>query len=48
MYKWAFSQSAKYVDNADYLRKILELLPADNECRVYLDTDLEIGLILSS
>ena len=36
MYKWVFSQSAKYIDNASYLQKILELLETDNECKVYL------------
>jgi hypothetical protein len=30
MYKWSFTKSIKYVENAQYLKKLLELLPADN------------------
>ena len=38
MYKWRFSQSATYESNAHYIRKILDLLPTDNECRHLLET----------
>ena len=40
MYKWSFSQSAKYIDNAQYLKKLLDLLAAGNESRCYLENDL--------
>ena len=27
MYKWKFSQNSRFVDNAPYLKKLMELLP---------------------
>lgn len=48
MYKWSFTISSKYTQNKNYLRKLFDLLPADNEVRLYLETNLEIGLLLSS
>ena len=48
MFRWKFSESAKFTDKAEYLRRLLDLLPAGNQCRGYLLTQVELGLALSS
>lgn len=48
MYKWAFSRDNKYLTNETYLIKLLELLPAENDCRIFLQAQLQLAVLLSS
>lgn len=48
MYKWKFSRNSRFVDNAPYLKKLMELLPTENTCRLFLEAKLNMGLLLSS
>jgi hypothetical protein len=36
MYKWAFSRDSRYVANEAFLVRLLELLPEDSDCRVFM------------
>lgn len=48
MYKWVFSKNSKYLHNEEYLRNLLELLPQESSCRAFLESQLDLGIMLST
>ena len=48
MYKWKVSILPEYTFNAQYLKKLVELLPSSNKVREYILAEINLGLLLSS
>lgn len=48
MYKMKLSQNPKYIENEFYLTNLLQILPEDNECRIYIYCELEYAKMLSA
>lgn len=48
MYKMKLTENPKYIDNEYYLNELLQILPADNECRIYISCELEYAKLLSA
>lgn len=48
MYKWVFSKNSKYLHNEEYLRNLLELLPQESSCRTFLESQLDLAIMMST
>ena len=48
MYKMKLSQNPNYIENEYYLNNLLEVLPENNECRMYIYCELEYAKMLSA
>ena len=47
MYQWKFDKDPVYVNNQNYMMKIIALLPEDNELRIFLELEIEFAIMLS-
>lgn len=48
MYKWKLNTDPSYVNSSIYLNKLIEILPAANNCRMFIEAQVEIGIMLST
>lgn len=48
MYKWRLVKEPSYLASQDYLRELVAILPADNRARVYIESELELAVGLST
>ena len=48
MYKMKLSQNPNYIENEYYLTNLLQILPEENECRIYIYCELEYAKMLSA
>ena len=48
MYKWKFSQNASFLDNAEYIRILLDLLADDNGFKQFALLELKFAEMLSN
>lgn len=46
MYRWKFSEDSLFVNNEEYLRELLELLPPENEGRRFIESEIDFALLM--